>query len=375
MRIFTTWRPGIPTFEKLSSCVSLIEIVDSCNMPCPTCYAGSEIAAGENLKYSPLPDIQSRIQGVIDRKGSIELLQLSGGEPTLHPQLFELLDWALAHDGIEAVIVNTNGLKLAHRGEFTEQMRLRASHDKLAIYLQFDGLQKEGQAALRGSDFRRHKQMALEVCGQIGLVVHLAMTVTSQNLPFVSEAIDFGLKYDHIRGISFQPVFGSGRGSISSQDQPITVADIVRSVAERSEHLGFADFTPLPCGDPNCHTVAGLVRLQKIVRSVRQFVDFSDVPVFLRDKVNFRAEDLEKCGCEGSGFAQALKAKLIKSAAGFFILIKPFMDARTWDQDRIDRCCTHVIRPDGKLDSFCRYYSGFPLHEPVGKRILSLTSL
>jgi hypothetical protein len=35
------------------------------------------------------------------------------------------------------------------------------------------------------------------------------------------------------------------------------------------------------------------------------------------------------------------------------------MDAWTWDEDRIDRCCTHVIRPDGKLDSFCRYYSGF----------------
>ena len=44
----------------------------------------------------------------------------------------------------------------------------------------------------------------------------------------------------------------------------------------------------------------------------------------------------------------------------FRLFIKPFMDAWTWDQDRIDRCCTHVIRPDGKLDSFCRYYSGFP---------------
>ena len=44
----------------------------------------------------------------------------------------------------------------------------------------------------------------------------------------------------------------------------------------------------------------------------------------------------------------------------FRLMVKPFMDAWTWDQDRIDRCCTHVIRPDGKLDSFCRYYSGFP---------------
>jgi hypothetical protein len=41
------------------------------------------------------------------------------------------------------------------------------------------------------------------------------------------------------------------------------------------------------------------------------------------------------------------------------LFIKPFMDAHSWDEDRIDRCCTHVIRPDGKLDSFCRYCSGF----------------
>ena len=40
------------------------------------------------------------------------------------------------------------------------------------------------------------------------------------------------------------------------------------------------------------------------------------------------------------------------------LFIKPLMDAWTWDEDRIDRCCTHVIRPDGKLDSFCRYYAG-----------------
>jgi uncharacterized radical SAM superfamily Fe-S cluster-containing enzyme len=40
----------------------------------------------------------------------------------------------------------------------------------------------------------------------------------------------------------------------------------------------------------------------------------------------------------------------------FRLFIKPFMDAGTWDEDRIDRCCTHVIRPDGALDSFCRYY-------------------
>jgi len=77
--------------EKLSTCLALIEIVNSCNLKCPTCYASS--ARSAEIDAVPLDNIRARVQGVIDRKGKIEILQLSGGEPTLHPQIFELLEW------------------------------------------------------------------------------------------------------------------------------------------------------------------------------------------------------------------------------------------------------------------------------------------
>jgi len=77
--------------EKLSTCLALIEIVNSCNLSCPTCYADSPLGTHGKVDAVPLADLQRRIQGVIDRKGHIEILQLSGGEPTLHPQFFELL--------------------------------------------------------------------------------------------------------------------------------------------------------------------------------------------------------------------------------------------------------------------------------------------
>ncbi|MDB6022085.1 MAG: molybdopterin-based tungsten cofactor biosynthesis protein, partial [Pedosphaera sp.] len=84
---------GDAPFEKLSTCLALIEIVNSCNLACPTCYADSPAGAGAKVDAVPLAQLQQRIQGVIDRKGDIEILQLSGGEPTLHPQFFELVDW------------------------------------------------------------------------------------------------------------------------------------------------------------------------------------------------------------------------------------------------------------------------------------------
>src|SRR5258708_25026255 len=87
--------------EKLSTCLALIEIVHSCNLACPTCYADSPIGSGARVDAVPLADLQRRIQDVIDRKGGIEILQLSGGEPTLHPQFFELADWVQGHPDID----------------------------------------------------------------------------------------------------------------------------------------------------------------------------------------------------------------------------------------------------------------------------------
>ena len=39
----------------------------------------------------------------------------------------------------------------------------------------------------------------------------------------------------------------------------------------------------------------------------------------------------------------------------FAIGIKPFMDAYSYDQDRIDKCCVHIISADGTPVSFCQY--------------------
>src|SRR5213075_1778573 len=128
-----------------STCLALIEIVDSCNLACPTCYADSPVGTGPKVGAVPLENIQSRIQGVIDRKGKIEILQLSGGEPTLHPQFFELLEWAHENPGIDYLLLNTNGVRLANDAKFTQRLGGLFARGGLQIYLQFDGVQEAGQ--------------------------------------------------------------------------------------------------------------------------------------------------------------------------------------------------------------------------------------
>ena len=156
-------------------------------------------------------------------------------------------------------------------------------------------------------------------------------------------------------------MFGSGRTPIAPASARLNTADIIlAAVGQSSGKLRMQDFTPLPCGDPNCATIGYLIRDKGRTWSISHFLDFSTLQGFLQNKVHYTMEDLIECGCESEPLGKLLKNLELKSSMAFRIMIKPFMDAWTWDQDRIDRCCTHVIRPDGKLDSFCRYYSGFP---------------
>ena len=205
--------------ENLSTCLALIEIVNSCNLACPTCYADSPTGA---LDAVPLADVQRRIQGVIDRKGRIEILQLSGGEPTLHPQFFELLAWLHAHPGIDYVLLNTNGVRIANDDAFLDSLGKTFRAGKFQLYLQFDGVQEAAQRALRGGDLREMRKRAIERCGTLNIPITLAMTVTPENLPHLWDTVEFGLGFAHVRGVSFQPMFTSGRVGVPPADSRVS---------------------------------------------------------------------------------------------------------------------------------------------------------
>lgn len=351
--------------EKLSTCLALIEIVDSCNLACPTCFADSPTGvSGSKLKYHHFEDITERVQSVIDRKGHIEILQLSGGEPTVHPDFMRIVKWVRTNPGIDYLLINTNGVLFAKNEKFVQEIGdLFKEFDNIQLYLQFDGVQEAGQLELRGADLRKVREKAIKNCGKYGIPITLAMTVTRDNLPYIWNTVDYGRQFDNVRGVSFQPVFYSGRTSVvqrvKESENPITVADLIIGLNEQSRGLlRVDDFTPLPCGDPNCATIGWLFRLGGKFYSPTKFgVDVPSLQKTLPDRINYSIEDLKQCGCENTSLGDLMKSLEVKESNAFRLFIKPFMDERTWDEDRIDRCCTHVIRPDGKLDSFCRYYA------------------
>ena len=202
-------------------------------------------AAGARVRAPSREELRRRIEGVIERKGGIEILQLSGGEPTLHPEFLELLDWALRHPRIDYVLLNTNGVRLAQDEGFFEGLRSVHRPGRLQLYLQFDGPQEAGQRELRGADLREVRRRVLERCEAVPIPVTLAMTVTRANLAHVWEAIEYGLGWRQVRGVSFQPAFLSGRGWTTGSERLNTADIVLAAVAQSGGRLRLEDFTPL----------------------------------------------------------------------------------------------------------------------------------
>jgi hypothetical protein len=243
---------------------------------------------------------------------------------------------------------------------------VRREQPRFELYVQFDGVQEAGQSELRGADLRAVRERAIDAAGALGVPTTLAMVVDPRTVAGVGETLRWAIARPHVRGISLQPVFTSGRvAKVESRTLPVLVltveamgvADCVRAcVAQAPELLCEADFTPLPCGDPNCHTIAYVLRAPDGPVGLSRLIDVAKYAGFLQNRVNYSLEDLARCGCETEPLGAVLKSLELRPEHPFRIFVKPFMDAWTFDQDRIDRCCTHVITPEGRLDSFCRYY-------------------
>src|SRR5205085_11830249 len=109
---------------------------------------------GQNIDfatYTRMVDRYVQLQGVAD------VLQLSGGEPTLHPDLVRMVRYAYEQP-ILAVMINTNGIRLAHDPALLDQ--LATMRDRLEMYLQFDGFDKQTQRDLRGEELTQTKLAA-----------------------------------------------------------------------------------------------------------------------------------------------------------------------------------------------------------------------
>lgn len=377
---------GLCTEHEQHTCIALLEITDNCNLTCPMCFAGS--APGRS--HVSLPRCLSAIDRLVQVEGRPEVLQLSGGEPTIHPQFLSILAYA-CEQPIDVVMLNTNGVRLAKDRRFLDAVA--AHRDRVEVYLQFDGLGDRQHELLRGQSLFQTKLHAIDALAEVGLKCTLVCTLQQDvNEDQVGELIRFAAMRPHVTGVSFQPATYTGRYFLPEQlERRITFPDVVHA-AETQTHgiLAADDFLPLPCAHPNAHTLAYLYRDGTQLIPLNRFLEIeqnldllANGIVFTRQRAKQLIGELISRSCCGSGdccgdlsatapatsiigssdsleavadsfFRKALQGQLQQSDL-LRITITTFMDAYNFDLRQLMKSCVHHLLPTGHLIPFSAY--------------------
>ena len=364
------------------TCLPIVEVTDHCNLECPICIVDNRYA------NHMAPDTFARIvDGLIAAEGACESLALSGGEPTSHPQILDLLRIA-SRPEIGRVVLITNGIRLGRDRAFAQAIK------DLGVYvgLQLDGFTADVHEKLRGKDLVKDKQAALDALAALDIPTQLIFVATrGVNDHQIGQVVDLFLSGPHFLSLNFQPVAYTGHGGGTFAHDPndrLTIPGIIRRIEEQTAgKVRYTDFFPLPCSHPQCVSLTYLLRLDdgSSVPFAR-FVDFQKHATLLRSSATLPAtpevedaltdvihevfahsDQLER----GDDILAALRRSLdemfparpLSSREAFrvserqskSIFLHHYMDRHDFDLERLRKCCHHYPQIDGRIMPACGF--------------------
>lgn len=355
---------GLCPDHEQHSCLALFEIIDECNMHCPVCFANS--APGKGNPRS-LDAIERMLQTLLDSEQTPDLVQVSGGEPTLHPQLMPILR-RLKASPIRHLMLNTNGIRIALDPHLVAE--LASLKPGFEVYLQFDSLQAAALKNIRGQDMRKIRQQALEKLEKHSISTNLVCVIRKGvNDHEIGDLIQFARQWKCVRGITFQPVQDAGRNDGDLAHNRITLSEIRTRIVEADNPFHDADMIPLPCHPENIAIgygikmgadivpVTGLMPKEELIKGVENTITFEKNAAL---KAAFlKLFSLDACSNQTVENLQTLLCCLPKVQSDglsyenvFRIVIMAFMDKYDFDLGSVKRSCAHFVEPNGKIYPF-----------------------
>jgi len=388
---------GLCPDHQQHTCLALIEVNSACNMDCPLCFANSGTHLVKDGWELTFEQVEFMIDRFIEAEGNPEVLQFSGGEPTIHPLILDFIK--LAKDkGIRHVMLNTNGIRIANDDDFLHDL----AKLKPNIYLQFDGFDENTNLAIRGrKDLLPIKLRALERMQREDLLVVLVPAIERGiNEHEIGEIVKFGIKHPAVFGIHFQTAFRAQRHIPADPLTRMTIPDILHSMEEQSDGLlKLSDFVPVPCCMPVCNFVTYVLLFgdqvipiprvlevdqyldyiknrtlpglnEDILHSLEQLWSSSATIGTIKTALNIRKaingkgingkkKGLEIDGCTACQSHYPLSKHSSRDLARhiFMISIRDFMDPWTFNVKNVMKCCVEFLVPDGRMIPFCSYNS------------------
>lgn len=355
---------GLCTDHEQHSCLSVIEITDRCNLSCPTCYAMSSPTYG---RHRTVAEVEKMLDIIVDSEKQPDIVQISGGEPTVHPDFFEILDIAKTKS-IRHLMINTNGVRIAKSREFTKQ--LASYMPDFEIYLQFDSFKKSALESMRGEDLRETRMKALEHLNEFNLSTTLVVTLQKGlNDDEIGEIIDFALKQRCVRGVTFQPTQVAGRlENFNPATDRYTLTEIRQDILKQSPIFTPKDIIPVPC-NPDALAMAYCLKIDGQVLPLTHLIDPSalldsrNTIVYEQDEnMKHYIYQLFSTGLPSDKAASKLQemfcclpminAPELGYDNLFRIIIMQFLDAYNFDVRTVKKSCVHIVNKDGHIIPF-----------------------
>jgi uncharacterized radical SAM superfamily Fe-S cluster-containing enzyme len=371
---------GLCPEHQQHTCLPIIEITDHCNMACPICLVDTS-----NSWHMPVKKFEKIIKNMIKAEGSLDFVNIGGGEPTLHPELIDIVDTARRREIIN-ITISTNGRAFLKNTDLLSKLIDR----NVFFALQFDGFDHQAYIKLRGQDIVDEKLRILELLEKFSARTSLVMTVMNGvNRKEIGNVIKYFFQKEFIKYLMFQPIVFTNPSFKYDASKVITIPDIASEIAAGSGGTILeSDIISMPCAHPVCVSITHLLKLdngkyipisrfvevdnyldtiknrvtpgmeiesyEKIKESIYDLWSLTTIQPQSREVLDTIKDIISEIGCCGPGTKPRqlfeIAEKNIKS-----IFIHHFMDAYNLDFSRIMKCCHHYPLDENRLIPCCVY--------------------
>jgi tetraether lipid synthase len=357
----------------------IVPITSACNLDCPICYTHNK---NDGAYHMSERELRAILDHVCRTDPERRIINLTGGEPTQHPQ-FERLVELCAEQGVHRITISTHGLR------FLKDERLLERLAKLdaRIVLSFDSFKPETNQHMLGGAFLDGKLRVLELLERYDVsTTLLPVLARGVNDDEVGAFVKLALAKDFIRSVELHTMTFTGQsGTTFDRRGRYTTYEVLEDLAAQTS-LEIADFVPSPAAHPLCYLVtyvlrlddgrwlpfprfmapedlrgmlAGMLYLEPTLEMEARLADVitrlwaGDLPCAEPDLVLARLKQLTTDVFAPGLDARARMRRAERSTKAIYV--HAHMDEDTFDTDRIRQCCVGIREPDGTNIPSCAY--------------------
>ena len=344
--------------------MAMVEVTNRCNMACPICYSDADQSSAD----VPIDKIRLYLERLLKLTETPIPIQISGGEPSLRDDLPEII--ALAKQiGYRNIELITNGIRISKEPDFLNNLKRQGL---TAVYLQFDGLNRETTLRIRGRDMSEIRHRAVSAIRDAGLCCTLAVVVTRGiNEEEIGDVVRYGVdNIDVVRAINFQSAARfAGRFGLNDHYEGYGMQELLKLI-EAQTGIPADTFRSEHIGHPGCNAMSPVFIVNGKLEPLFKYISKDDALAILGGEP--RNKILATFAGKKEFFFRHLfnpnAWRLIAKAAPIFgsnpynvlrtdhllLFAKSFMETDTLDPQRIGQCC-YAITGEKGVFSFCAY--------------------